>query len=333
MGFVSFGEKSGQGGEANSGYQRSYTRIFEIVTDTATDTTYAVGSHPSLPAIFSVHPQDSRAFCTSLSPQQDTEDPTIWTVRASYGYQLDGWTMGGGGGGGTGNPLIDSQQVGVAPGSRVDDALTRPRDYKFGSVVTGSKVKWTDIYGNPTTNTVGDLIDPPWQEDTYGVMISVGLNSTTAPGNNWVLALGKLNSSTLVLGPWSITAKNARLRGIEASPVYESYTYYRWNLIFEVREYGLRSDPADPVANGWCWWPLNQGLRAKKTVGGVTTVQHVKDETGNYVTAPVPLRKDGFVVSGAPTFDADDNVNGWTGDDFFHNCFEMIPSVSFPSPL
>jgi hypothetical protein len=60
---------------------RSYTRVFKLSTTLKTESAYDVGSHVSLPFIGEVHPDDSNAYCTTLTP--DPTDPWRgWTVTA-----------------------------------------------------------------------------------------------------------------------------------------------------------------------------------------------------------------------------------------------------------
>ena len=74
MAYVSFKELAGKSGSVNSSFQRQYTRQFRIITDDATAGPFYAGSHPSLPLIFSVYPEDAKAFCVHSFPTRRSSD-------------------------------------------------------------------------------------------------------------------------------------------------------------------------------------------------------------------------------------------------------------------
>ncbi|NBS67310.1 hypothetical protein EBT31_00150 [bacterium] len=321
MGYTSFKELAGKSGSVNSSYQRQYTRQFRIITDDATHGPYYVGSHPSLPLIFSAYPDDANAFCVSLSPQQDSDNPLAWTVTAQYAYAMDSWAGGGGGVGpvATGNPQIDSQQKGQPPASRASAPLSRPRDYSFQTINVGQRVVEKDVVTNePIVNTAGDPIAPPYLIDIPAIAITIGLNSTTAPGDGWVSALGKINTNTLTIGTWIIAAKRARLRGISANLVYEEgLSYWRWQINFEVRY-------------SWKWDLRSVGLEAKQYArdgaGNQITVKGPIKKNGRYITQPTGLDSNGFVAENT-------KAGGVWTDNAAQLSFDVIESTTFPSPL
>jgi len=323
MAYVSFKELAGKSGSVNSSFQRQYTRQFRIITDDATAGPFYAGSHPSLPLIFSVYPEDAKAFCVSLSPVQDGDNPLAWTVTAQYAYAMDAWVGGGGGGGGgmmaTGNPQIDTQQKGQPPASRVSNPLSRPRDYTFQTINVGQRVVEKDVVTDePIVNTAGDPISPPYMIDIPAIAITIGLNSTSAPGDGWVSALGKINTNTLTIGSWIIAAKRARLRGISANLVYEEgLSYWRWSINFEVRY-------------SWTWDLRSVGLEAKQyardAAGNQTTVKGPIKKNGKYITQPVGLDAQGFVAENTEA------AGVWT-DNAAQLSFDVVASTTFPSPL
>lgn len=322
MGYVSFKELAGKSGSVNSSFQRQYTRQFRIITDDSFAGPFYAGSHPSLPLIFSAYPDDPKAFCVSLNPVQDADNPLAWTVTAQYAYAMDSWVGGGGGGGGmmaTGNPQIDNQQKGQPPASRVSNPLSRPRDYSFQTINVGQRVVEEDVVsGEPIVNTAGDPISPPYMIDIPAISLTIGLNSTTAPGDGWVSALGKINSNTLTIGTWIIAAKRARLRGISANLVYEEgVSYWRWQINFEVRY-------------SWQWNLRSVGLEAKQYAkdgaGNQITVKGPIKKNGKYITQPVGLDSNGFVAENT-------EAGGVWTDNAAQLTFDVIESTTFPSPL
>ena len=325
MGVTNFQVLTNESGAVNSSYQRTYQKVFLLETDRALPpyTVWEAGSYSGLPKIFDVYPHDptGKAFCVSLSPVQDTNNPWLWKITASYAYAIDGWTGGGGGGGGgtaTGNPLIDTQQTGTPPAQREAAPLNRHRDYAYSTMVVGQEVirSSVDSSGNivPFLNTAGDPFPNPPTITIPGVQITVGLNSLEPPGGNWVAALHKLNRNPLSIDLWSIPARWARLESCSAQRVFEEgISYYRWTIVFCVRE-------------SWSWKPLSMGNRAfyslkNKATGAFENKKVAITEVDRFLTGPQLLDSNGFVVT---------STNGRT---VYKHTFNYLDDVVFPSPL
>ena len=71
MPYKTFRELAGESGQVNGAYQTSYQKTFLIEVDNPNDSVFYVGSHPQLPKLYDPHPADTRAFCVSITPQQD----------------------------------------------------------------------------------------------------------------------------------------------------------------------------------------------------------------------------------------------------------------------
>jgi hypothetical protein len=174
------------------------------------------------------------------------------------------------------------------------------------------------VTDEPIVNTAGDPISPPYMIDIPAIAITIGLNSTSAPGDGWVSALGKINTNTLTIGSWIIAAKRARLRGISANLVYEEgLSYWRWSINFEVRY-------------SWTWDLRSVGLEAKQyardAAGNQTTVKGPIKKNGKYITQPVGLDAQGFVAENTEA------AGVWT-DNAAQLSFDVVASTTFPSPL
>jgi hypothetical protein len=134
---------------------RSYTRVFKLKTSEKTERAYHVGSHPSLPFIGQVHPDDSNAYCTTLTP--DPTDPWKgWTVTAQY---------------------ADSRPMAEDP---TDDAAI----ISWGSEQF-QKPAVFDRNGNFIVNSAGDPFDPPNMMDDSRRVVTVQKNLTAVPA--WIL--------------------------------------------------------------------------------------------------------------------------------------------------
>ena len=292
----------GRQATVDSKFNRTYTRVFLVRTDSPTYGPYYAGSHPSLPLIFSAYPDDANAFCLSLSPTQDQNDPLLWRVTAQYGYNTD---MAATNSAPSGNPAVDTQQQGQSPASRVANPLSRPRDY---SISTNS-YPWAieqDRFGNPLQNSAGDPFIPVPEIQKGGATITVGLNSTSSPSAAWINAIGYLNASSYTVGPYVIGAGLAKLNGVSASLAYENgISYWRWQLTFEYRP------------DGWAWVVANKGKRQININDPTGPLIEIMSKAGGVVSNPVYLDASGYAIApgGARTFAT----------------FHIYPRVAFPS--
>ena len=288
----------GRQASVDSKFQRTYTRVFLVGTDSGNFGPAYAGSHPSLPIIFSRHPEDIAAFCVRLTPVQDSNDSTLWRVTAEYSYNPD-IAMGGG----TGNPAIDGQQQGISPAARSPIPTTRPNDYSVATSTYPMAV-WRDIDNNAVVNAAGDPFMPPLEIQRAEATITVGLNSLNAPSGAWLGSVGCLNSNTMVIGAYLANPGQAKLNSISAQFLYENgINYWRWTLVW-----GYRTT--------WAAELLNQGLREKRD-GKIVPI--LDDATGYKIDQPVLLTAAGAKapVGALPNFLP----------------FNIYPRVTFPTPL
>lgn len=304
MAYTYFGEiHEGRQASVDSKFQRTYTRVFLVGTDSGLYGPYYAGSHPSLPALYSLHPEDPYAFCIRLAPIQDGEDPTLWRVTAEYSYNLDLGT------GGTGNPSVDSQQAGQAPADRVANPLTRPRDYTISSgtypmAMLKARNPSTGVYDKAIDNSAGDPFFPPVEIQRAEATISVGLNATSSPSAAWLGSVGCVNANSMVIGPYVVGVGTVKLNKVGANLVYENnVSYWRWQL-----EFGYRAT--------WAFELLDQGLRELR---GGNLVPIIDPATALEVSQPVLLNGAGSKASAgaSPTF----------------RVFDVYPRVTFTTPI
>jgi hypothetical protein len=286
----------GRTGSVDYKFQRTYTRVFKVVVDDPTLGPYFVGSCPALPLIYSRHPDDIRAFCVSINPVQDSQDPTLWIVTCQYSYHVDGLGS---------DPRIDSQQQGIDPASRVDSPLSRPTDY---TITTGSRpwAVYQDYQGNSIVNSAGDPFTPPIEIERVEAVITVGFNQANAPSTAWLGSVGRVNSNTMVIGPYTFGIGTIKCNRVSAQPVYENNVgYWRWSL-----EFGYRPT--------WAFVLVDSGLRTRLFFGA--TPRFIIDPvTAQKVDQPVLLDGGGLVLAagGSPVY----------------RSFDVYPRVAFPTPL
>lgn len=333
--YLDFKEVMGTSGSVDASFNRTYTRTFNVVVDDASAGPFFAGSHPSLPLIYSQHNEDPYAFCVGLSPARDGTDPHLWIVTATYAYNLDApvpLAGGGGMGGGsskTGQPSVDSQQQGYAPGERVIDPMLRPHDYSYATC----KVMQVPVDEEPyilppnigirkISNAVGDFFENQPARDIHALRITLGINSRTVPDDVWLNRLQTLNQNAVTLDKVDYQPRTLRMESIAAQRVYEqNVSYYRWTIEFtykahwriELRNSGNRAlmpvmdtqNPPQPIAGKWA----------------------IQKPTSEY-TLPVDLTTDGKLLN--PTI-----ANGGAVTPAKPNYleFHVWPETTWPTPL
>lgn len=332
MAYTYFGEVAeGRSGSVDQKYQRAYKRVFLVKTDSSAYGPYYAGSHPSLPVVWSVHPEDSLAYCTGFSVDQDQGDVLLWRVVVNYAYNADTPSGGGSGGssGGTGpsgNPSIDTQQAGQAPADRVQSPLSRVRDYTISST-THTEAVQVDENNYTINNSAGDPFVPAAERTRVGATLTVGLNNANAPNVAWLGAVGKVNASSLTIGAYVAPAQTVKLQSLSANLVYENgVSYWRWSLTFEFRPLtaaliGLTSvwtqHTGTSIDPGWFLLLLDMGRRKLPLVNGQPTA--IENPPGTPV--PIDVALDG---SGLPLA---------SGARPYYSPFQLYKTTTFPSPL
>ena len=135
---------------------RTYTRGFKLETSDITERGYAVGSHPSLPKIGSVHPHDPSAWCRNIRVKNH-EPWKGWKAWADYSSEFEMAE----------NPLLEPARV------RGDSELFR-------------EVVWQDINGDAILNSAGDFFsDPAPEKDRHNRYFVVTKNVASVP--SWLI--------------------------------------------------------------------------------------------------------------------------------------------------
>jgi hypothetical protein len=312
----------GRSGSVDQRYQRAYKRVFLVKTDSPGYGPYYAGSHPSLPLVWSVHPEDPFAYCVGFSVDQDQNDGTLWRVTANYAYNADTFQGGGVGTGPTGNPAIDTQQQGQAPTERVQSPLLRPRDYQISTVSYPEALRG-DIEGNAILNSAYDSFLPASEIQRFGAQITIGLNDANPPTTAWFASVGKINYNTLTLGAYTCAPKTVRLNNLNANLVYENgVKYWRWSMVWEYRSsttsYGggwvqLGTDWPDL---GWKLVLLDAGKRKKVGTDWVSFTDRPGQQP---VTQPVLMDGGGDRLA--------QNAKP------YYKAWDIYKSYIFPSPL
>lgn len=305
MGYTYFAEVAeARKATQDNRYQKQLTRQWLVRTDSASLGAVYAASHPSLPSQWALHPEDSLAYLTQLTSEQDQNDPLLWRVTAEYSYYTD--TAGQLA---TGNPAVDTQQAGQDPADREASPLLRPRDYTV-STATRAWAIWqgwdtgTSTFTKPIVNSAGDPFLPPVEVEKPAAIVSIGLNSATPPTVAWLNAVGSLNANSMVIGPYTVSAAQAKLTNVSAQRVYENgAAYWRWTVNFELRD-------------NWEYKIMDAGRRELYTAPTTHKRAIIDPVSGQAVSQPVPLSA-GKVTTGSPVY----------------LTFHIYPRYTFPTPM
>ena len=202
---------------------RRYTRQFSLKTSSELDGPYAVGSHPSLPKVGSLHYEDPGAWCRSLRVARATaKDKFNWIVTASYDSSFEL----------TENPLSQPAQISW-DGENFEEVAVFDRD------------------GKAVLNSAGDPFENLFRERTRRV-VSVVKNVAAVP--DWILnSEDAVNSALFLLDGFSIPVGKAKLAAPRLGP-WQSRNNTRYREMTMVIK--LNKD-------GWAAQPLDAGFRYK----------------------------------------------------------------------
>ena len=263
------------------------TRVFEVHVDDQThDDQYILDNGPfaspdPLPAILSVHPTNPLLRCKSTPARQQPGEgkaANCWLVTCEYDNQTSD---------------ADAEDSETAP----LDRSTRWH-LEFGGFV---RILERDIDGDPIVNTVGDIFDPPLdEEDERPVLVArKNYDATDLPG---LMALivdyrGAVNNDTflgLPSGSWRIGRVQMSEEQVEDDVRFHAVSWY-----LEAKEEYDISDPTtvEGTPEPWDRLVLNIGYKAFKTADDSDTKYTLVDRE------PRKLKKDGTL------FAHDDNPN------------------------
>jgi hypothetical protein len=215
------GEKPGGEKATNTEGKRIYTRTFVLNASSPSDKAYTVGSHASLPVIGSVHPQDSSAFCRTLSVT-NPNPYAGWEVSADY----------------TNERKFDPTD----PES--DEILT-----SFTGEIYQEAVD-KDLNGNGIVNSAGDPFDPTATRDVADLIARIQSNHATIPPA--ILSYqNATNSASITIGGLVVGAGVAKHQRMDVSSRQKrgNTTFYSLTQEIHLRKIG------------WKLEPLDQGLR------------------------------------------------------------------------
>ena len=251
------GEKPGGEKATNTEGKRSYTRTFVLNASSPSDKAYTVGSNASLPVIGSVHPQDSSAYCRTLSVT-NPNPYAGWEVSADY----------------------DTNQNIDATNPDNDEALIT-----FNSEIYQESVV-QDKNGNAIMNSANDPFDPPSTIDNNQLIVTISSNHKAIPP--WVLDYqNAVNAAAFTVSGLSIGQGNAKVNRITVGSrqVRGTESYYSLSTEIHIKKTGWRLEPLDVGMK-------QKEIGADNQPTGKLIPIYLADQ--EIATAPFPLDGNGF---------------------------------------
>lgn len=167
----------------NNRGMRSYSRQFRLETTLQSEGPFAVGSDSNLPLIGSLHPEDSGAWCTTLSVE-NTDPWKGWLVTAEYSSERE---------------LNETATSDAAIITWSSEQFQRP-------VIV-------DQDGEAIVNSAGDPFDPPHMIDDSRRVVTVTKNLATVP--SWILTYqDAVNSADFTVDGVSIAEGKAKMQSV-----------------------------------------------------------------------------------------------------------------------
>ena len=261
MAIVDYGELPQRTGKTDSSFKRSYTRVFEVLSDDFADGPITVAAAVGLGlgnTYQSGNDVDLGAFVQDIEAREVERGQEIglWNVTVQYG----GVDPTQGGENADGNPL------------------NKPIEVRWGSE-RYERVVDEDINGDPIVNSAGDPFDPPLVIDDSRPVLQITRNEATFDAG-----LADAYKDTINSEPWrgndAKTWKVAEITG--KREFHAEFGYYY------VVDYEFHFRPET-----WTKRVLNQGMRAKSG----STRKAIATSDGTPISTPVPLDAAGAALA------------------------------------
>lgn len=280
----------------NNAGQRTYSVSFRLSTNDKADGPFAVGSHPDLPVIGSPWPEDSSAFCNSLSVQNS--DPWRgWTVTATYSDERAFGSLSGSnpGSGSANNPY------------KAEGGSTNPKDdevkFSWSGHTYEEVVRYDAVSGKSILNSAGDPFSEPATREVTDAVCTVNYRALSVPSE--VLALqNTVNEAAITVDGRSFPKRSVRMQNLTVGQ-----REYRNGVAFRNVSYQLMFRSGRTTTNvsgltyfnesaGWDWIALSTGYQELDRSGPTTKKRDCLKEDGTRVTEPALLDVDGEQITG-----------------------------------
>lgn len=175
----------GRNGSDSAGGERTYSRVFRVLTDSNFDTVVEATANGT-PVFGDLFPSDNEAFCQKVSGTQEAFSPRVWIITCSYSNKRVLLV----------NPLND------------------PTVFTWGTQQF-QRPYFKDRDGFAILNSAGDPFDPPVEGDDSRTSVTMVRNVATVPV--WFLkARDRLNSTTYTIDGITINSERAKIQKVSA---------------------------------------------------------------------------------------------------------------------
>jgi hypothetical protein len=285
---------------------REYTKVFTVITDSASDGIMAVGNAAGIPKKGDTYywqgESDGGALCQSVTPRQESNSEYVWQVTCSYSSDS------GGGKGNTDrqNPIYD-----------VPNPLARPPEVTWSSWVE-NEIVTHDVNDKPILLPTGAPYYPPLQRKRKRRMVMVIKSEADYP-----IALSQnyeqsVNSDSFFGG----SPGTVMLEDVSATAQFDQNQFY-WRVRYEFR---FRTE-------GWKQEVLRAGTFTLEHVtssgGGSLGYEPVlpQDRNGIYHTNPILMDEDGVALTQSQVEERRAVLRGEAGGLF--DIYEIFESKSY----
>lgn len=269
----------GEGGTGDYTRRRTYTRVFEVFTDSTGDRCNTVAAAVGI-VQGDPYPDDSAAVCVSIAPRRTPETPLRWLVTYTYDTQP---------------PTPDAQDAlgsPTPPGARPENPLLRPVVWRVTTQTSQRVVDLAYDYDEATglqtsglqtfvLNTAGLPFDPPLMEDRTDFVLTATINTPDLDAAGLAAIRDATNKTTW----YGLPPRTVRCTGISADANNENGVDF-WAKTFS---FSVKEDTWDRVI-------LNAGFAELRPASVLVPVDRwipFRDSYGNPAQEPIPLDEDG----------------------------------------
>jgi len=243
---------------------RTYSRVYQVVCNAASDSAYTVRTAAGLPSIGDSYPDDTAAKCVAIAPEQQ-DDRLDWLVTVRYS--------------------TSTTQLSTS----ADDPLDRDPVISWGRESV-ERIAVADVNGAPVHNYAGEPFDPPPSIPHSRLVCRIVRNEASYAPDTAAEYLDSVNSAGITVAGLSLLARQGLLREFSGEKKQEAGDDF-WEVTYEI----VVADIDDPVQTTWDfdiaevgWHYLYAADDRRRCWSG---------SGGEYSSAPMPLDTDGTQLS------------------------------------
>ena len=299
---VTFHGVTNRSAQNNAG-RRTYSVTFRLSTNDKNDGPFAVGSHPDLPVIGSLWPEDSTAYCQSLSvensdPWRGWHVTANYTDERTYGTALGSGSSGGNPGSGTSSNPYKAEGGSTDP--NYDEVLISWSGHTYEEVITN------DATGNPIVNTALDPFSEPTTREVTDAICTINYRSTDGVPNEVLVLQNKTNAAAVEIDDRVFAARSLRMQNLTVGPREfrngQSFRNVSYQLKYRSgRTFRSSGDVITDPSAGWDSLILSTGysqIVEQNFDGNVLNVKTpCRNPDGTLVTEPAVLDQSGKQIT------------------------------------